>query len=762
MKLGFSSVKCIQVHSLQKRISFRGEDWFSDPVDTFETSAPQVQKKKKGFSLNPIKAAQEEAREIIRRAKNQAFQITLDARFEAEKESEEYLRQQKHQARVTAQQEADRYEKSLKADIDAQIEYSRTYFETQRAELEAQNKALASELESKQKLITALNDGYIEQEIGAKKSEIMSRVSSYQIDYDYNRPIEELTGRDTCIRSDRPKTKFNEYSYIPKAKSSEVKLDIPEFVSGENWSFSIPKKTELKLSEYTPLEFTELHDQETNISMNYADSVKWNSDKISRDILQNFFDGHGQTLDGVKLSFEKQENGKYKVRIEGESQYSQEKAILLGETTKRNNSKAAGNYGEGLKVVVLKLLKEYGATDVNIASDNWNVRFQPMKSNICEKDVLSYSLLKSEPIEGNYLEFETDSEELLNSLRSAVNNFYHSSNTDFQNLDFENDSFAIKRLGEGKKGSIYIAGQKFEYMNSHNFRERGWDVLPGYTLIFKEKPDEKSDFDISRDRMILQRDNLKNLVSAAVSSDKTTQEELCTLLCMFKDSWKEKVSYFSNSPLDSMLLESIITGIAKKGIKYDFPSRYLASQKGFNNNGYDYFYEKTHTVCKPEFSAIGMKRTVEKAYEDKPQHLVKPTEIQVKKIALIKETLNCLKPSIRRADPRYYGKELNPNIYIFEKSDVFSGEHRADGFWISSEEMTQSFDKVLSTVLHEISHDHGGDGSEEFTYTLTNMLQAIINATLKDEETLITLRALKACWEDLRTQEIEEYRKSLQ
>ena len=186
------------------------------------------------------------------------------------------------------------------------------------------------------------------------------------------------------------------------------------------------------------------------------------------------------------MSFDKQENGKYKVRIEGQSQYSQEKAILLGETTKRDNSKAAGNYGEGLKVVVLKLLKEYGASEVNIASDNWNVRFQPMKSNICEKDVLSYSLLKQEPIEGNYLEFETDNEELLKSLTSAINNFYHSNNTDFQNLDFENDMFAIKKLGENEKGSVYIAGQKFEYMNMNDFRERGWNALPGYTLIFKE------------------------------------------------------------------------------------------------------------------------------------------------------------------------------------------------------------------------------------------------------------------------------------
>lgn len=752
MKLG--SINFIQQAKIQSQnVSFRGENWYDETFDSFESSTT-TSSQKKGFFTNPIKAAQQEAARILKQAKNQAFDITNQAREKAD----EYLEQRKSQARTEARQEAARYEQSLKADIDAQIERSRTYFQEERAKLESQNTALSDEVASKQRLIQALNDGYIEQEIAGKKAEIMSRVDSYKIDYDYNKPIEEQNARKPVRDREKPNVIFSDYQYIPVSKKPETKLDIPEFVSGENWSFKVPDSPAIKLSAYTPLEFSELHDQETNISMSYADSVKWNSDKISRDILQNFFDGHGQTLDGVKMSFDKQENGKYKVRIEGQSQYSQEKAILLGETTKRDNSKAAGNYGEGLKVVVLKLLKEYGASEVNIASDNWNVRFQPMKSNICEKDVLSYSLLKQEPIDGNYLEFETDNEDLLKSLTSAINNFYHSNNTDFQNLDFENDMFAIKKLGENEKGSIYIAGQKFEYMNIHDFRESGWNAIPGYTLVFKEKPTGKSDFDISRDRMILQSDNLKALISSSICSDSTSSEDICKLLNIFKSNWSTKTDYRSSCAFSNLLLESIIGGANKKGMRIQFPANYLASQKGFHDNGYDYFYEKTHTICKPEFASIGMKRTYEKAEEDKPQALVQPNDVQIKKIAVIKETVNCLKSSIRRAKPEYYQKDLNPNIYIFEESDVFSGEHRSDGFWISDDEMRQSFDRVLATVLHEIGHDFGGDGTKEFTYTLTCMLQAVINATLKDQETLITLRALKSCWEDLNKQEIEKLR----
>ena len=753
MKLG--SINFVQQSKIQpQRVSFRGENWYASFEDTFESETPRGQKKKRSLFSNPIKAAQEEAARILKTAKNQAFDITYEAREEAA----DYLRQRKAEARVVAEQEAARYEKGLKADIDAQIEHTRTYFETERQKLEAQNTALSGEVASKQRLIQSLNDGYIEQEIACKKAEIMSRVETYKIDYDYNKPIEEQKARNPVRDREKPNVIFSDYEYIPISKKPETKLNIPEFISGENWSFKVPDSPTIKLSSYTPLDFSELQDQETNISMSYADSVKWDSNKISRDILQNFFDGHGQTLDGVKMSFDKQDNGKYKVRIEGQSQYSQEKAILLGETTKRDNSKAAGNYGEGLKVVVLKLLKEYGASEVNIASDNWNVRFKPMKSNICEKDVLSYSLLKQEPIEGNYLEFETDNEELLKSLTSAINNFYHSNNTDFQNLDFENDMFAIKRLGENEKGSIYIAGQKFEYLNK--YYERGWNTLPGYTLIFKEKPSGDSNFDISRDRMILQSDNIKTLISSSISNPSTSSDDICKLLNIFKSNWDAKTEYYSGFAFSNLLLDSIIAGARKKGVVIQFPSNYLASQKGFHDNGYDYFYEQTHKICKPEFGGIGMKRTVEKANEDKPQALIQPNEIQVKKIAVLKETVNCLKSSIRRAKPEYYRKELNPNIYIFEQSDVFSGEHRSDGFWISDEEMREGFDRVLATVLHEIGHDFGGDGTKEFTYTLTCMLQAVINATLKDQETLMTLRALKSCWEDLNREENEMRRKA--
>ena len=75
---------------------------------------------------------------------------------------------------------------------------------------------------------------------------------------------------------------------------------------------------------------------------------------------------------------------------------------------------------------------------------------------------------------------------------------------------------------------------------------------------------------------------------------------------------------------------------------------------------------------------------------------------------------------------------------------------------MTEDELRNNFDRVIATALHEISHKVGGDGTTAFTYALTDMMQAIVNATLKDEKTLNELRALKACWEELNAEELKE------
>lgn len=197
-------------------------------------------------------------------------------------------------------------------------------------------------------------------------------------------------------------------------------LNIPEISSDGHFEFKLPSSSEMKISHMETKDFKPVKNHLTNITESYSDSVQWNNDKIARDILQNFYDGHGQTLDGVQLTFTPVANGKYKVRIKGDSTYTVDKAVYIGESTKRDNAKAAGNYGEGLKMSVLKLLKDGGAEDVRIGSDNWKLTYNLQQGDLSDKRVLAYSLDKVDKFNGNYIEFETSDKELLETFRKVL------------------------------------------------------------------------------------------------------------------------------------------------------------------------------------------------------------------------------------------------------------------------------------------------------------------------------------------------------
>ena len=98
--------------------------------------------------------------------------------------------------------------------------------------------------------------------------------------------------------------------------------------------------------------------------------------------------------------------------------------MLLGESSKKNNENAAGNYGEGLKMVVLKLLKEKGANSVNISSGDWRVNWN-LDENGLNKRVLSYQFDKEPEKDGNYMEFETTDTDFIVSIITSFDILYH-------------------------------------------------------------------------------------------------------------------------------------------------------------------------------------------------------------------------------------------------------------------------------------------------------------------------------------------------
>lgn len=582
---------------------------------------------------------------------------------------------------------------------------------------------------------------------------LKSKVDNGKLGYDASTP--PVTGKKSGAEMTSGKS-------IPLPKSGTVNragmqtLNIPEIAANGHFDFRLPKG-EMKVSHMESVNFTPLKNQMTNITESYANSVQWNNDKIARDVLQNFFDGHGQTLDGVHLSFTPTSNGKFKIRIEGDSTYTPDKAVYIGESTKRNNSKAAGNYGEGLKMSVLKLLKDAGASDVKIGSDNWNLTYTLAKGNLSDKRVLSYSLDKvSNKLNGNYMEFETSDRALLDTFRTSINRFYHSGNPHFKAPDFENDLIGIKKLATGEKGGIYIAGQRFEFNNDY-------DGLDNIALFIKEKP-PVSTLDPSRDRTSLGTSQLEEIASWIAHDHRMNFEDRGKLLDALKPYW-ERVGYRAETPIHVFLNQFLLTGkfgsIMRK-ITFKFPEKFVAYSnasddivKGLKMNGY--------TVCNELFDNWGMPTIRDVVGDARAHEVILPDANQTKKILVLKEALQKLAPSLEGT--HFKPEELNAKIFIFDKNGLnesgLNSETLAEaivdngtskGFWIDKNYLNSAnFSDVLETSLHELSHKAGGDASAAFSYKLTDVNAFAIKQMLNDSKTRTELQILNRLWGEITT-----------
>ena len=619
--------------------------------------------------------------------------------------------------------------------------------------LKEANKALQEEVQKAKDKLQDLFEGDIAPKNvrDAIYNKYKTQINNGKLNYDIEKP--PISGRTT------PKI-YEDAIELPEHagtvnRAGMRELNIPQITADGRFEYKLPTSSEMKITHMESKNFRPVKNQLTNITESYADSVQWNNDKIARDVMQNFYDGHGQTLDGIQMTFEPVANGKYKVRIKGDSTYTVDKAVYIGESTKRDNAKAAGNYGEGLKMSVLKLLKDGGADEVKIGSDNWNLTYSLQKGDLSDKRVLAYSLDNVDKFNGNYIEFETSDKDLLETFRKTINRFYHSNNTHFRCPDFENDLIGIKLLKPGEKGGLYIAGQRFEFNND-------FDGLNDIVVFIKEKPPVDI-LDPSRDRTSINSNQLENIAQWLARESRMPQEDKAKLLKALEPYWDKK-SFSDDSPVDAFLTRFLLYagGDFKGDLHIKFPSNYVAYSQSSNDvvrelrkNGY--------RVCKDYFSKLGMQTIHDLMGDARTHEIVIPDANQTKKILILKEALNSLSDSLK--GKHFAPEELDAKIYLFNNkgdkdkklysdtmAEAIIDRGTSKGFWIDKDYLNNSkLSDILETALHELSHKAGGDETAEFSYKLTDVNSDAIGQILTDVQTRNKLQALNRLWDEIST-----------
>lgn len=168
-----------------------------------------------------------------------------------------------------------------------------------------------------------------------------------------------------------------------------------------------------------------------------------------------------------------------------------------------------------------------------------------------------------------------------------------------------------------------------------------------------------------------------------------------------------------------------------------------------------------YKVCKPQFSNIGMPTIRDIMGDARAHDVIIPNDTQKKKILILKEALRKLSPSLK--DKHFTADELDAHIYMFDRTSSRDSRLHSNalaeaivdigvskGFWIDKGYLNRaSFNDVLETALHELSHKAGGDESAEFSYKLTDVNKDAIGQLLDDIKSRNEIQALASLWSSL-------------
>ena len=399
---------------------------------------------------------------------------------------------------------------------------------------------------------------------------------------------------------------------------------------------------------------------------------------------------------------------------------------------------------------------------------------------------------------GNAIEFNTSDKNLVLRLIDSLNWFESPYNKDFQNLDFDNGIFGLKILPDKEKGNLYLT-QRFEYEESDS-----WDnSIQNADLIFRKKP-EGSIFSVSRDRTYLNEYDIEKISENMV--DEFSDDEILDLIIKLDSIWKSP----KRNDAMTKIAAALASEASSREIGIDFKDKkFVAVPKFTGEKDLEFLSLLGYTPV--NMAMRYLVPTLEEINTTMSTHIpVEPTENEIKKMILLTEATKLIQSSTSKQIGLDTGRAFAKNIppyseeYIIKgnkedlffirqlqqlkkdyvSSELFSEEdceqpvflfdktkegkldnsvaHAITGYdkelqttmyqghWIDRNYLNSgNFYKLLATYLHEINHQHGGDGSSEFTYALTEELGIILSILSSQPETASKLNMLAQKFEQI-------------
>lgn len=575
--------------------------------------------------------------------------------------------------------------------------------------------------------------------------------------------------RNEMFGNDYVPDKINAFEKLPK-KAPVTVTPLPaagklmrELRNTGHVKLSIPNEGGVKVKPYDavihPEDDYRLNvTQDAGIKIRYGTKLQWSNFKIARDLLQNYYDGHGHTLEGVNIEVNKTADGKYKIKISGESSWDYSHLDQMGSSTK-HDPLDAGGYGEGTRAVAVSLLSKADITNVKYASGDWAMTYGRSSDDLKSAYMTQTLSKNNEKVKGSTVEFETENADIAHKLLEAKDYFNHPHNPDFKNLDFENEFFGFKLKDDGAKGNIYLI-QRYETDGESN------NGLRGATIVFKTQPNhptlvEKSggeQFELGTgvDRAQIPSYDVNRILSRYIKT--MTDEELTQTISSMEKFWGE--SGTEKDRLNDMYVP-FVKEAHRRGLGIDFKDAHYVYLDKPSTSSYDMAKNMGYKIANKSMKDVGMQSFNAKD-ESKLPH--QPTEEQSKEIRLLEEGVRILQECTDLSTKDLLNSdEVTKPTYMFSEGDhgtgaeaiIEGGEYQ--GHWMrDSHLLLQNYVGNLATFLHEISHKAGGDTSEVFSMQLTKLQSHITNAIMHNPNAFKKIQTLSKMFDEVRSQEFNK------
>ena len=575
--------------------------------------------------------------------------------------------------------------------------------------------------------------------------------------------------RNEMFGNDYEPDKINAFEKLPK-KAPVAVIPLPaagklmrELRNTGHVKLSIPNEGGVKVKPYDavihPEDDYRLNvTQDAGIKIRYGTKLQWSNFKIARDLLQNYYDGHGHTLEGVNIEVNKTADGKYKIKISGESSWDYSHLDQMGSSTK-HDPLDAGGYGEGTRAVAVSLLSKADITNVKYASGDWAMTYGRSSDDLKSAYMTQTLSKNSEKVKGSTVEFETENADIAHKLLEAKDYFNHPHNPDFKNLDFENEFFGFKLKDDGAEGNLYLI-QRYETNGEAN------NGLQGATIVFKTQPNhptlvEKSggeQFELGTgvDRAQIPSYDVNRILSRYIKT--MTDEELTQAISSMERFWGE--SGTKKDRLNDMYVP-FVKEAHRRGLGIDFKDAHYVYLDKPSISSYDMAKNMGYKIANKSMKDVGMQSFNAKD-ESKLPH--QPTEEQSKEIRLLEEGVRIIQECTDLSTKDLLNSdEITKPTYMFSEGDhgtgaeaiIEAGEYQ--GHWMrDSHLLLQNYVGNLATFLHEISHKAGGDTSEVFSMQLTKLQSHITNAIMHNPNAFKKIQTLSKMFDEVRSQEFNK------